>query len=169
MPPVSTDAPARPDIADPLTYAAGVPHSEFARRRLTEPVAWVPEPLLWRHSSAGRFAHRGPGFWAVTTHDEVRAVSRRTEDFSSAEKGAFLTDPRTPGDLAMARQLLINMDAPQHHRIRRIVTSVFTPRSIRGLLDDVTRHAREVVDRAVRAGHFDAVTDLAAELRSALA
>ncbi len=33
MPPVSTDAPTRPDIADPRTYADGVPHEEFARRR----------------------------------------------------------------------------------------------------------------------------------------
>ncbi len=164
MPPVSTDAPTRPDIADPRTYADGVPHEEFARRRAAEPVAWVAEPLLWRHSSSGRIAQRGAGFWAVTRYDDVRAVSRRVEDFSSAEKGAFLTDPRTPGDLAMARQLLINMDAPQHIRIRRIVTSVFTPRSIRGLMDDVDRHAREVVARAVGAGRFDAVTDLAAEL-----
>jgi cytochrome P450 len=164
MLPTTTDAPTRPDIADPRTYANGVPHEEFARRRLTEPVAWVPEPLLVRHSSRGSTAERGSGFWAVTRHEDVLAVSRRTEDFSSGEKGAFLTDPRTPGDLAMTRQLLINMDAPQHLRIRRIVTSVFTPRSIRGLMDDVDRHAREVVGRAARAGEFDAVADLAAEL-----
>lgn len=161
---IAPDAPAQCDIADPATYAAGVPHAEFARRRLHEPVGWVTEPLLWRHSSGGRIAQRGSGYWAVTTHQDVLAVSRRTAEFSSAAKGAFLTDPGTPGDLAMSRQLLINMDAPQHVRIRKIVTSVFTPKSMRDLVDSVTRHATTLVDRVVRAGDFDAVTDLAAEL-----
>jgi long-chain acyl-CoA synthetase len=155
---------ARPDIAHPATYTAGVPHAEFARRRAYEPVGWVPEPLLWRHSSGGRIPHRGTGYWAVTTHEAVLAVSRRTEDFSSGRKGAFLVDPRTPGDLAMTRQLLINMDAPQHVRIRKIVTSVFTPRSVQRLRDSIVGYATGLVDTVVRAGRFDAVTDLAAEL-----
>jgi cytochrome P450 len=161
---LTAPAPPHPDIAHPATFAAGVPHEEFARRREHEPVGWVPEPLLWRHSSGGRIAHRGSGYWAVTTHEAVLSVSRRTEEFSSGAKGAFLVDPRTPGDLAMTRQLLISMDAPQHVRIRKIVTSVFSPRSVRGLLASVTAHAAGLVDEVVRAGSFDAVTDLAAQL-----
>jgi cytochrome P450 len=91
-------------------------------------------------------------------------VSRRTDDFSSAVKGAFLVDPRTRADLALSRQLLINMDDPQHARIRKVVTALFTPRAVRGLVESVGGHARAVVARAVRAGGFDAVEDLAAEL-----
>ncbi|HEY3259304.1 MAG TPA: cytochrome P450 [Pseudonocardiaceae bacterium] len=152
------------DIAHPAIYAAGVPHEEFARRRLLEPVGWVGEPLLWRHGSGGRIAERGTGFWAATTHEAVLAVSRRTEDFSSGAKGAFLRDPRTPGDLRQTRQLLVNMDAPQHLRIRKLVASVFTPRAVRDLVGSVTRHAGALVDRVVPAGEFDVVTDLASEL-----
>ena len=154
----------RPDIAHPATYAAGVPHEEFARRRDAEPVGWVEEPVLVRHSAGGRMAVRGTGFWAATTHAAVLEASRRPEDFSSSAKGAFLIDPRTPGDLKQVRQLLINMDAPQHVRIRKLVTSVFTPRSIRALTDSVHAHAMELVEKAVAAGDFDAVTDLASEL-----
>jgi cytochrome P450 len=161
---LTTDAVARPDIAHPATYAAAVPHGEFARRRTDEPVAWVPEPVLVRHSSGGRIAQQGSGYWAVTTHEAVLAAARRTEDFSSAAKGAFLTDPRTPADLRQARQLLINMDAPQHVRIRKIVTSVFTPRSVRRLLDSVETYATGLVEKLLRAKKFDAVEDLAAEL-----
>jgi cytochrome P450 len=160
----TTDAVARPDIAHPGTYATAVPHAEFARRRADEPVAWVPEPVLVRHSSGGRIAAQGTGYWAVTTHEAVLAASRRPEDFSSAAKGAFLTDPRTPADLRQTRQLLINMDAPQHVRIRKIVTSVFTPRSVRRLLESVETYAAELVGKALRAKEFDALTDLAAEL-----
>ncbi len=154
----------RPDISHPATYAAGVPHGEFARLRATEPVAWVPEPLLTRRSGAGRLSQRGTGFWAVTTHQGVVAASRLTEDFSSAAKGAFLVDPRTRADLMMARQLLVNMDAPQHARIRKLVTSVFTPRAVRRMTERVGAHATALVSRAVAAGHFDIVTDLAREL-----
>ncbi|MFE9655881.1 cytochrome P450 [Micromonospora sp. NPDC006431] len=163
--PAMQSAPAVPvDIAHPATYAGGVPHEEFDRRRREEPVGWVPEPALWRHSSAGRIQQRGAGFWAATTHEAVVEVSRQPEVFSSALRGAFLHDPRTPADLEFMRQLLVNMDAPQHVRIRRLVTSVFTPRAVRSLADTVTRHARDLVEAVRRRDTFDAVTDLAAEL-----
>lgn len=154
----------QPDIADPATYAGGVPHKEFARRREAEPVAWVQEPLLSRHSTRGQITERGTGFWAVTTHEAVLSVSRRTAEFSSGAKGAFIVDPRTPADLKQTRQLLISMDAPQHARIRKLVTSVFTPRAVRGLADSITAHATALVRQVVPAGRFDVVTDLASEL-----
>lgn len=154
----------RPDLAHPATYAAGVPHAEFARLRDRQPVSWVPEPLLWRHSSGGRIAAQGSGFWAATTYDAVLSASRRPADFSSAAKGVFLTDPRTPADLRLTRQLLVNMDAPQHGRIRKLVTSVFTPRAVRELTASVQAHAEALVAKVVRAGDFDAVADLAVEL-----
>ncbi|MFE9204951.1 cytochrome P450 [Micromonospora sp. NPDC007230] len=160
--PATRSAPV--DIAHPATYAGGVPHEEFDRRRREEPVGWVPEPALWRHSSAGRIQQRGAGFWAATTHQAVVEVSRQPEVFSSALRGAFLHDPRTPADLEFMRQLLVNMDAPQHGRIRRLVTSVFTPRAVRSLADTVTRHARDLVEAVRQRDTFDAVTDLAAEL-----
>lgn len=155
---------ARPDIALPATYAAGVPHDEFARRRREDPVGWVEEPVLWRHAAGGRMAVQGTGYWAVTGHDAVRTVSRRPDVFSSAAKGAFLVDPRTPADLRQARQLLVNMDDPQHARVRRLITSVFTPRAIGRLADGVTRHAEDLVARCAAAPAFDVVADLACEL-----
>jgi cytochrome P450 len=155
---------ARPDIANPATYAAGVPHEEFARLRRDRPVAWTAEPLLVRHAAGGRTAHQGPGFWAVTSYEGVRSASKQPEIFSSAAKGAFLADPRTAADLAQARQLLVNMDAPGHVRIRRLVSPVFTPRAIRALAGSVSRHAEELVSKVVRAGRFDVVADLASEL-----
>ncbi|MFD0900331.1 cytochrome P450 [Actinomadura sediminis] len=156
--------PARPDIAHPATFAAGVPHAEFARRRREEPVGWVEEPPLWRRAAGGRTAQRGTGYWAVTAHEDVLEVSRRPEVFSSAAKGAFLVDPRTDADLRQARELLVNMDAPQHLRIRRLVTSVFTPRAVRSLAESVAAHAAALAERAVRAPRFEVVADLASEL-----
>jgi cytochrome P450 len=159
-----TAAKAGADIAHPATYAAGVPHAEFARRRREEPVGWIEEPAMWRHSTTGRIAERGTGYWAVTRYDDVLAASRRPELFSSQRRGAFLADPRTSGDLQAARQFLVNLDAPQHLRIRKLVSLAFSPRSIRRLAAGVEAHARALVRAVAAAGEFDAVTDLAAEL-----
>lgn len=152
------------DIAHPGTYRRGVPHEEFARRRREAPVDWVDEPDLVRRSASGRTVQRGSGYWAVTTHAAVVDASRRRDEFSSGRRGAFLADPRTRADLEQARQLLVNMDAPQHTRIRRAVSAAFTPRAVRDLAAGVRAHARATVAHAMATEPLDLVRDLAAEL-----
>jgi cytochrome P450 len=120
--------------------------------------------VLLRHGNGGRLAEQGSGFWAVTSHAAVLDASRRPADFSSAAKGAFLRDPRSRAELEQARQLLINMDDPRHTRIRKLVTAVFTPRSVQELAAGVDAHAGALVRRVVAAGDFDVVADLAREL-----
>lgn len=151
-------------LADPAHYLHGVPHTEFARRRRELPVGWVDEVDLARTDQDGARVSRGTGYWAVTRHAGVLAVSRAPETFSSAERGAFLNDPRTKEDLERNRQLLVNMDDPGHAWLRRLVGPAFKPRAIETLRASVRRHAREVVERAVSLGEIDVVTDLAAEL-----
>jgi cytochrome P450 len=152
-------------LADPRVYAEGVPHAEFARRRREAPVSWVTEPALRRHSADdGTSTRRGSGYWAVTRHATIIETARRPEVFSSAARGAFLSDPRTPADLERTRQLLVNMDAPEHTTVRRFVTAAFTPKAVRALRSDMHRHATTLVDRLLAMPSFDVVTDLAAEL-----
>ena len=52
------------DIYDPDVYVKGVPHDAFRNLRLEAPVYFHAEP-------------GGPGFWAVTKHQDVVTVSRR--------------------------------------------------------------------------------------------
>jgi cytochrome P450 len=152
-------------LSDPNVYAAGVPHEEFTRRRRECPVGWVEERPLDRRSSRGDLAkQRGTGYWAVTRHSTVAAASRAHHVFSSALRGAFLPDPITAEDLQRIRELLVNMDAPQHTATRRLVTAVFTPRAVRNLEESVQAHARTIVGRLLVRDSFDAVRDLAAEL-----
>lgn len=155
-------------LADPTTFAAGVPYHELARRRREAPVAWVDEPELAYHGTdAGRpvrRVRRGSGYWAITRHADVIAVSRAPGIFSSAAQGAFLADPLTPDDLQRSRQLLVNMDAPEHRRIRKHISAAMTPQTIRATTAGITRHAQALVADALAAGTFDAVGDLAAEL-----
>jgi hypothetical protein len=153
-------------ISDPTVYGAGVPHAEFARLRQLAPLAWVEEVALWRHSetSGGRSVGGGAGYWAVTRHAAVSAVARRPEPFSSALRGAFMADPKSPYDLERTRQLLISMDAPEHAALRQLVNAAFTPAAVRALQAGIQAHAQALVARARAQGSFDVVADLAAEL-----
>lgn len=157
-------AEAAPDIADPQTFADAVPYAHFDRLRAAGEVVWVDEPLLVRHSSQGRTADRGSGYWAVLSHRAVVEASRTPAIFSSAAKGAFLPDPRTPADLRAARQLLINMDDPRHGRVRRLVGSSLTPRAVARLQDSILGYAADLAADFRRRGRVDGVRDVAVEL-----
>jgi cytochrome P450 len=151
-------------LSDPTQYAVEVPHQEFSRRRREAPVSWVDEGPLLRHTSAGRAEFTGSGYWAVTRHATVTAASRQPDVFSSGALGAFLPDPKSAQDLERTRQLLINMDAPQHTALRALVSDAFRPAAVRRLNDNIRMHANLIVERLLEKEQFDIVADLAAEL-----
>lgn len=145
------------DLAHPDHYTDGIPHAALAQLRRRNPVVWVDEPVV------GAFTG-GPGFWAVLGHAQVSHVSRHPADFSSWRGTTFVRDPR-PSDVAVLRRMMLNMDPPQHSKLRKIVNRAFTPKTIRlQLADSITRHAREVVDAVADIGKIDFLTTVAAEM-----
>jgi cytochrome P450 len=151
-------------LSDPATFARAVPHAEFARLRAAAPVAWVNEKSLQRKGAQGTVTVSGRGYWAVTRYQAAVAAARNPAVFSSSVAGAFLTDPRSQRDLRRMRELLINMDAPQHARMRRLVAPAFTPRALRELEQSAARHAASLVSRLIEREACDFVADCAAEL-----
>ena len=154
--------PARPDtevVFDPATYTGGVPFDALARLRRDHPVVWVPEiPVLgWPE---------GPGFWLVLRHAAVQSVLARPELFSSALGATQIRDPATPQALDYVRRMMLNMDPPEHSRLRRLLTRSFTPRAVALLEDKIRGHARAICDRVLTgaAGECDFAKDLAADL-----
>src|SRR5207244_3861804 len=111
------------DLADPNHYADGIPHALLAQLRRTSPIVWVDEP------ATGTFPG-GPGFWAVLRHADVAHVSRTPADFSSWRGTSMLRDPR-PSDVKVLRRMMLNMDPPEHSKLRKIVNRAFTPQAIR--------------------------------------
>ncbi|MYT29275.1 MULTISPECIES: cytochrome P450 [unclassified Streptomyces] len=151
-------------LADPATYARGVPRAEFRRRLRHAPVDWVEERPLDRRDGDRSRTEQGSGYWAVTRHASVTAASRDTRTFSSAARGAFLADPRTPEQLHRTRQLLVSMDAPEHTRARRLIGNAFGPPAVRRLRGSIWEAAVKLVQRCRARGEFDLVSDLAAPL-----
>ena len=103
------------DLADGATFLSGPPHAYFDFLRREHPVAWVDHAEL-----------DGPGFWALTRWDDVMAVERDPEMFSSYTGGAFM-GPVDEG----TRLMMINQDPPRHTRLRKLVSRMLTPRHIR--------------------------------------
>jgi cholest-4-en-3-one 26-monooxygenase len=132
------------------TWGRGVPHDQFDLLRAEAPVFWHPEP-------------DGPGFWAVTRHADVRAVSRDSEIFSS-ELGATFIPDQTEEAMAQLQLTILNMDPPKHNRYRRLVSRGFTPRVIAKLVEDIERRAVAVIDDVCEKGEAEFVEEIAAQV-----
>jgi methyl-branched lipid omega-hydroxylase len=104
---------------------------------------------------------RGPGYWALTRHRDVLAVSRNADLFCSG-KGTNIPD--LPESFNEFFGSMINMDDPKHGRHRRIVSRGFTPRALARLEEGVQQRAKEIVDRVIERGECDFVSEIAAPL-----
>jgi cytochrome P450 len=146
-------------VFDPGTYVTGVPFGILARLRRDSPVVWVDEtPVLgWPG---------GPGFWLVLRHADVESVLTRPTLFSSARGATQIRDPVTPEALRYVRTMMLNMDPPEHSRLRRLLSRSFTPRAVAQLEDRIRGHARAACDRVFhgRGGITDFAKDVAADL-----
>ncbi|MEV6136131.1 cytochrome P450 [Nocardia sp. NPDC051990] len=147
------------DVTDPDIYAERVPVEEYAELRRTAPIWWNPQP-----AEVGGF-HDG-GFWVVSKHADVKEVSRRSDVFSTFENTAIprFNDDITREQIELQRFVLLNMDAPQHTKLRKIISRGFTPRVINGLRAELKARAETIVQAAVQNGSGDFVTQVASEL-----
>jgi cholest-4-en-3-one 26-monooxygenase len=146
------------DLTDPDLYAERVPQEELAELRRAAPIWWNAQP--------DDMGFNDGGFWAVTRHADVVAVSRDSETFSSEANCAIIRYASgTPRDaIEMQRVIMLNIDPPHHTKVRGIVSRGFTPRAINGLRDVLAARAQNIVATAIADGSGDFVTDVACEL-----
>jgi cytochrome P450 len=137
-------------IFDPLTYEHGVPYSLLARLRRESPIVWVEEPpvLGWPG---------GPGFWAVLRHRDVKEVLKDHQRFSSAMGGTQIRDYETESDLSEVRKQILNMDPPEHDRLRKLMARAFTPKAVATLEAKIEQKAASLVEQMRERGRFDFV------------
>ncbi|MCP2321354.1 cholest-4-en-3-one 26-monooxygenase [Nocardia amikacinitolerans] len=147
------------DVTDPDIYAERIPVEEFAELRKTAPIWWNPQS-----PETGGF--QDDGFWVVSKHADIKEVSRRSDVFSSFENTAIprFNDDITREQIELQRIVLLNMDAPEHTKLRKIISRGFTPRAINGLRAELSARAEDIVKRAAASGAGDFVTQVACEL-----
>jgi cholest-4-en-3-one 26-monooxygenase len=153
------ELPAGFDVTDPDVYADGIPFGAFALLRRTAPVWWNPQ-------DRGVGGFDDDGFWVVSKHRDVRDVSRRSDVFSSARKGAIprLEDDISPDEFEATLSVLINKDAPEHTKLRGLVSRLFTPRAIEALRSTLEQRAERIVRAAIDGGRGEFVREVASEL-----
>jgi cholest-4-en-3-one 26-monooxygenase len=146
------------DLTDMDRFQDAFPHEWFTYLRREAP--------LWFHPPTDAEGNER-GFWVATKYEDVVAVSRDWQTFSSEKSpdaeggGIMIPDIGAEGGVGT---MMLMMDPPQHTRYRKIVASAFTPRVIKLFEEQVRRRSTEIVDKVIDQGGCDFVTDIAAEL-----
>ncbi len=118
-------------LTDPAWYA-GDPEAGYAALRA--------DPPVW---------NADVGFWALTRHADVLAVSRDQARFCSGQ-GILLMDigrelPDIPG-------AMLYLDPPDHGRYRKLVLPAFAPSKVRAMEPIVREIVVDLLDAGVRRG-----------------
>lgn len=161
-----TDAALLPtgfDPTDPGLCQERFPHDELLALRENAPVYWVEQP---QGSRDGMSAESGNGYYAVSKHIDVSAVSKDSKHFSNAENGAIIRfqEGMERDQVELQRVMLINQDAPDHTKMRQIISRGFTPRAIGALEEMMEQRAVQIAKDAASKGSGNFVEDVAAEL-----
>jgi cytochrome P450 len=99
-------------------------------------------------------------FWALSRYDDVAPATKDHETYSSA-KGATLDMVKAHDDAIPVPKVIISMDPPEHQKMRKLVSNVFTPRAITLMESMVREKVHERIEE-LDASSFDVVADFSA-------
>jgi unspecific monooxygenase len=138
------------DPASPVFLAD--PYPVYARLREAGPVLW----------------HEPRQVYLLTRFEQVHAALRDRRlgrafehRYTAAEFGRPEPDPRWIRWHDSERWSLLNLEPPDHTRLRRLVTAVFTPRAVAALRPVIERDSDQTLARARDLGEFDLIADYA--------
>jgi cytochrome P450 len=128
----------------------------FAILRRERPVSWqrpvedavIPDP-------------DDPGFWALTRLSDIQRVSRDNETFISGQGVLFDMLPKIFLEMS---QSFLAMDDPQHAKLRRLVSSAFTPKQVRRMDEKIRGIAKRCVDDIAQKGKIDFPVEFASRI-----
>jgi cytochrome P450 len=113
--------------------------------------------LTWHEPVGSGFPGGEPSIWAVTRHEDIDAISRDHEVFSSAGR------QRLPAGAERKTSVFLVMDPSEHISIRRLISAAFTPKVAR-IQAQIEADARDIGDGFVGAGEIDFVSSCSAVL-----
>ena len=125
---------------------------------LTDGTFYAGDPFpafAWMRDHAPAYFDEPSGVWGITRYADVREISKDPDTFSNA--GGIRPD-------GFPLPMMIETDAPEHFRRRRLVSEGFTPRRIRESEEGIRAVCDGIIDRVCEAGSADFVRDIAAPL-----
>ena len=92
--------------------------------------------------------------WVLTRYDDVQAVLQDHRRFSNQEAGA--------GDRAYTQdRSMLDLDPPDHTRLRSLVSKAFTPRSVAALAPRIEKIVEELLDEVEGEERVDLIDSFA--------
>ena len=148
------------DLTSPDLLERGLPLTELAQLRRTAPVWWNAEP------DGSDFGDHG--YWVLSRHADISAIFPDIAQWSSHENGAIIRLPEavTPDQLDLVKSQIINQDQPEHTRLRKLLSRLFTPRVVNALEERLASAAHQIVRDALARGSGNFVEDVATKLPS---
>ena len=131
-------------------WQQGPPHELFGRMRRECPVHFTE-----------RFSEfpGEPGYWSVTTADDIHSVSRDWQTYSSERGGVTALSTVFPLELTQA--MFIGMDPPKHDRIKALFQAGFTPKRIAAHEDAIRAIVLDVLEPLQGRERCELVNDVA--------
>jgi cytochrome P450 len=138
---------------------AWVAYHAYVRREtiaqlLARPGRVNPYPVYERLRADGPLSPTPLGNWATVSHAACDAVLRDRR---------FGVTGGPPGESDFDLSFL-EMDPPDHTRLRKLASPAFSPRAVAGYDARITSTVAGLLDRAAAAGSFDLVRDFASPL-----
>jgi cholest-4-en-3-one 26-monooxygenase len=131
-------------------WKEGPPHELFRALRSECPVHWTSRITEYPSEA---------GFWSVTTADDVHAVSRDWQTYSSERGGVTAASGVFP--IELARAMFIGMDPPKHDRLKALFQAGFTPKRIADHEDAIRAIVVDVLGRLDGRETCELVNDVA--------
>ena len=114
-----------------------------------------PYPTFaWMRRHAPAFYDESNDIWGITRYQDVRAIGQDPTTFSSRHGSR-------PG---LALPFMIDMDAPEHRRRRRLVSYGFTPQAVKDRQARIEAVCDSIIDAVSEQGECDLVSDIATPL-----
>jgi cytochrome P450 len=136
------------DLADLDVFEQGRAWPLFDVLRRDEPVHWNPEPAP------------NSGFWAVTRHEDIVAVDRDAQTFTSTN---FVNLEEVDDELIDIRRSILESDGDRHRALRKLLQRDFGGQTLLKYEDFLRGLTESTVDAALRKGEFDFVKEVSAD------
>lgn len=151
------------NLLDLKLFTKGQPWELFSQMRKNAPQFWHPG---W---SGDEPIEDKAGFWAITRHQDVQAVSRDTKTFSSQRGGIQIAigkplSPEAEPLFHAAYNNMICMDGNHHSQLRKDHMPFFTPDYVSDLQRKAEVKVAELLDEMAPLGSCDLVEMLSAHL-----
>ena len=136
------------DLADLGAFERNEAWGMFETLRAEDPVHWTEE-----HDG-------GSGFWAITRYEDIEAVDKDSETFTST-KFTNLEEP--PEQYQELRRSILESDGPRHQSLRKLLMRDFSAAQLRRYEDFLRGLAAVTVETALQQEEMDFVDAIAAD------